>query len=150
MIRRPPISTRTDTLFPYTTLFRSQKLLRIAPGTDARRRAGRDDVAGLERHHARYVGDELRHVEQHEARVAVLLLHPVDAGPEAQVLRVADLVGGDDARSHRRETVLSLRHDPLAGAAAIARRDVVDHRIAEDMTQRVGLGDAARDRKSTR
>src|SRR3546814_11554130 len=24
MIRRPPMSTRTDTLFPYTTLFRSQ------------------------------------------------------------------------------------------------------------------------------
>src|SRR3546814_15739127 len=24
MIRRPPTSTRTDTLFPYTTLFRSQ------------------------------------------------------------------------------------------------------------------------------
>src|SRR3546814_19033347 len=24
MIRRPPISTRTDTLFPYTTLFRSE------------------------------------------------------------------------------------------------------------------------------
>src|SRR3546814_19216161 len=26
MIRRPPRSTRTDTLFPYTTLFRSQAL----------------------------------------------------------------------------------------------------------------------------
>src|SRR3546814_7091195 len=26
MIRRPPRSTRTDTLFPYTTLFRSAKL----------------------------------------------------------------------------------------------------------------------------
>src|SRR3546814_9119138 len=25
MIRRPPISTRTDTLFPYTTLFRSNR-----------------------------------------------------------------------------------------------------------------------------
>src|SRR3546814_12945177 len=25
MIRRPPISTRTDTLFPYTTLFRSSQ-----------------------------------------------------------------------------------------------------------------------------
>src|SRR3546814_6905353 len=25
MIRRPPRSTRTDTLFPYTTLFRSRK-----------------------------------------------------------------------------------------------------------------------------
>src|SRR3546814_8180845 len=28
MIRRPPISTRTDTLFPYTTLFRSFVLQR--------------------------------------------------------------------------------------------------------------------------
>src|SRR3546814_2645996 len=28
MIRRPPRSTRTDTLFPYTTLFRSQLRLR--------------------------------------------------------------------------------------------------------------------------
>src|SRR3546814_13009741 len=27
MIRRPPRSTRTDTLFPYTTLFRSQHML---------------------------------------------------------------------------------------------------------------------------
>src|SRR3546814_4249395 len=27
MIRRPPRSTRTDTLFPYTTLFRSQRAL---------------------------------------------------------------------------------------------------------------------------
>src|SRR3546814_16284193 len=32
MIRRPPRSTRTDTLFPYTTLFRS-----VADDTDCRR-----------------------------------------------------------------------------------------------------------------
>src|SRR3546814_5841548 len=31
MIRRPPRSTRTDTLFPYTTLFRSQ-FWRKTPG----------------------------------------------------------------------------------------------------------------------
>src|SRR3546814_15144014 len=31
MIRRPPRSTRTDTLFPYTTLFRSTADLFIAP-----------------------------------------------------------------------------------------------------------------------
>src|SRR3546814_8342794 len=31
MIRRPPRSTRTDTLFPYTTLFRSQPCAAIAP-----------------------------------------------------------------------------------------------------------------------
>src|SRR3546814_3569878 len=29
MIRRPPRSTRTDTLFPYTTRFRSQSLSRV-------------------------------------------------------------------------------------------------------------------------
>src|SRR3546814_14980609 len=29
MIRRPPRSTRTDTLFPYTTLFRSAEKLRL-------------------------------------------------------------------------------------------------------------------------
>src|SRR3546814_3023133 len=31
MIRRPPRSTRTDTLFPYTTLFRSRHPRRIQP-----------------------------------------------------------------------------------------------------------------------
>src|SRR3546814_4889139 len=30
MRRRPPRSTRTDTLFPYTTLFRSHRLNRLA------------------------------------------------------------------------------------------------------------------------
>src|SRR3546814_13114022 len=30
MIRRPPRSTRTDTLFPYTTLFRSSECWRLA------------------------------------------------------------------------------------------------------------------------
>src|SRR3546814_12135053 len=41
MIRRPPRSTRTDTLFPYTTLFRSdrEKLRRA--------RAAADEFAGL-------------------------------------------------------------------------------------------------------
>src|SRR3546814_5298742 len=34
MIRRPPRSTRTDTLFPYTTLFRSLWVLDPSQGTD--------------------------------------------------------------------------------------------------------------------
>src|SRR3546814_4421099 len=45
MIRRPPRSTRTDTLFPYTTLFRS---------ACARcRRDGRDDAGGDDARDAR-------------------------------------------------------------------------------------------------
>src|SRR3546814_13493623 len=35
MIRRPPRSTRTDTLFPYTTLFRSTVFALYKPTTDA-------------------------------------------------------------------------------------------------------------------
>src|SRR3546814_6494214 len=34
MIRRPPRSTRTDTLFPYTTLFRSRVLLPMISSRD--------------------------------------------------------------------------------------------------------------------
>src|SRR3546814_3665119 len=41
MIRRPPRSTRTDTLFPYTTLFRSWgRLLGFLPDLAARRGGG--------------------------------------------------------------------------------------------------------------
>src|SRR3546814_10998572 len=43
MIRRPPRSTRTDTLFPYTTLFRSLFRAPAPPGRDAGRpQAGPD------------------------------------------------------------------------------------------------------------
>src|SRR3546814_17510410 len=38
MIRRPPRSTRTDTLFPYTTLFRSRQNRRARPRGDGRSR----------------------------------------------------------------------------------------------------------------
>src|SRR3546814_7403442 len=44
MIRRPPRSTRTDTLFPYTTLFRSRALARLAVGEDESRRLLDDAV----------------------------------------------------------------------------------------------------------
>src|SRR3546814_1276070 len=40
MIRRPPRSTRTDTLFPYTTLFRSESLGLEEPGLNRVIRAG--------------------------------------------------------------------------------------------------------------
>src|SRR3546814_1991940 len=46
MIRRPPRSTRTDTLFPYTTLFRSasaqpRRLSATTGGDEYRRASGR-------------------------------------------------------------------------------------------------------------
>src|SRR3546814_6007664 len=50
MIRRPPRSTRTDTLFPYPTLFRSDRMVGVANFADE---AG-DDVD------ARFLGELLR------------------------------------------------------------------------------------------
>src|SRR3546814_4322933 len=41
MVRRPPRSTRTDTLFPYTTLFRSRRPRRTLPRRSRTRRAPR-------------------------------------------------------------------------------------------------------------
>src|SRR3546814_16471775 len=60
MIRRPPRSTRTDTLFPYTTLFRSGRRCR-GPGRPrwaaarpaAPRRAGDGGAVGVSGRQAR-------------------------------------------------------------------------------------------------
>src|SRR3546814_2891071 len=49
MIRRPPRSTRTDTLFPYTTLFRS---------AFGRHPARRDLVQAAEYHVGQHVADD--------------------------------------------------------------------------------------------
>src|SRR3546814_11498888 len=51
MIRRPPRSTRTDTLFPYTTLFRSPDLR--AARDEGRGRAAEEGHRGRPVHHQR-------------------------------------------------------------------------------------------------
>src|SRR3546814_4368401 len=59
MIRRPPRSTRTDTLFPYTTLFRSDHARggqRVVAGADVQLRAVGAAVP-MSRQHARCVPD---------------------------------------------------------------------------------------------
>src|SRR3546814_8445206 len=60
MLRRPPRSTRTDTLFPYTTLFRSrvreyrsQDAVRWVDGADQGCRARRAGRRKLYHHHPR-------------------------------------------------------------------------------------------------
>src|SRR3546814_6789264 len=56
-IRRPPRSTRTYTLFPYTTLFRSARLALVAPVL----LAARAERALLCRRHAGDEEDEVEH-----------------------------------------------------------------------------------------
>src|SRR3546814_3609965 len=68
MLRRPPRSTRTDTLFPYTTLFRSQ-LGAHADDVEVQHRADRRALVRRERAHERLTAEEpeLLRTEQHEA-----------------------------------------------------------------------------------
>src|SRR3546814_10082444 len=80
MLRRPPRSTRTDTLFPYTTLFRSdedQPLAGEARG-DGIERGGEDGVGrdprggGVERVDHRVAGDVDRS-EEHTSELQSLM-----------------------------------------------------------------------------
>src|SRR3546814_5186504 len=85
MIRRPPRSTRTDTLFPYTTLFRSGGLLirqaefvgTLFPGAEL----GRVDAGD------RAESDERREIGARDARVIMVV------GPEVE-LAIGDAVIG--------------------------------------------------------
>src|SRR3546814_13984591 len=125
MIRRPPISTRTDTLFPYTTLFRSnadlvRHLLEGGEGPIQRLALQREAQALCPRHE----------------RVSARMLAEHDAvGREPDILGLHDLVGlavledavlvnarfmgegigADDRLVARRRTVCDLRPGPTCG-----------------------------------
>src|SRR3546814_16539167 len=81
MIRRPPRSTRTDTLFPYTTLFRS--VARPAPRTCSGVR--RCAYAALSASAAQWMPEQVRHdvfripMTPSPRRTFAIISHP-DAG----------------------------------------------------------------------
>src|SRR3546814_1457384 len=85
MIRRPPRSTRTDTLLPYTTLFRSRRA-----GGVLDMRLDRDRPFGP--HHLHQGGDEEDAVEIVGLLVRGATKHLADAaGERLQILaRIAD------------------------------------------------------------
>src|SRR3546814_1885711 len=67
MIRRPPRSTRTDTLFPYTTLFRSL-LSHLALLGEGRRPAAVRQEAGVTPATPTALGDQEAVARVHEIR----------------------------------------------------------------------------------
>src|SRR3546814_20351878 len=70
IIRRPPRSTRTDTLFPYTTLFRSSGLVRLS---DPNQHIPVAEVAGNDPGIAR-----AKLLFEHVLHGLQPLIHPVD------------------------------------------------------------------------
>src|SRR3546814_5874454 len=107
MIRRPPRSTRTDTLFPYTTLFRSAE--EIAPLRAAERRD----------HHA----ERARIVEAEEHRLAVGTDHAQEA---AQVVTHCVQVGPRRGAQHDAPVrVPAFAQDRVGEAVVRAQADQV-------------------------
>src|SRR3546814_12800022 len=111
MIRRPPRSTRTDTLFPYTTLFRSPT------GAGAQRGVGRLTAPRRHKQPAEF------HTASQERGTLV----------GARGMRLRDTVGLPPRRLALRPDVLPFRHpdsgpwsylvlDPDGGEAALVDR----------------------------
>src|SRR3546814_226752 len=141
MIRRPPRSTRTDTLCPYTTLFRSRRRLRGGGGDDdgVFHRAG--FLEGL--HH---LGDGRPLLADRDVDAEQLLLL-VGAG-------VGRLLVQDRVDGHRGLAGLAVTDDQFALAATDRHQGVerlqaglhrLVHRLARDDARRLhfhaGAGD---------
>src|SRR3546814_5934707 len=113
MIRRPPRSTRTDTLFPYTTLFRSRRRRRYcsprASATDSSFRAA--DANRSEEHTS-----ELQSLMRISYAVFCLnkkkKTHPKELQISLLILRSQRLTQVDTAAVHTTHTPTSLRHCP--------------------------------------
>src|SRR3546814_12109129 len=80
MIRRPPRSTRTDTLFPYTTLFRSRDF--------GDRSETRLDRIFLPVDRNRLFARQIAHV----AGVAILARHPFGYAPHGRTAFVGRMI----------------------------------------------------------
>src|SRR3546814_8672356 len=92
MIRRPPRSTRTDTLFPYTTLFRSARhLASHRPRDRARRaRAGQPRARRNDKARARHVlFERTRHLYPRRVRDTARGLFLYDRSGTEMVQRTA-------------------------------------------------------------
>src|SRR3546814_12570343 len=118
MIRRPPRSTRTDTLFPYTTLVRSRERLGLQPQAADGVALGEGDQGAKadllqrrgEEHSAIEAGGNA--VVQHLARRADLLSVALEA---RRWLRI-----GEPTLRHRRPDRCGDLPDPLARLLLIA------------------------------
>src|SRR3546814_19807454 len=103
MIRRPPRSTRTDTLFPYTTLFRSLADAAHAGEDEAMRQAAAVDGVGQGAHQG-----FLAHQVREGGRPVLARQHAVEA-----VAREAvgfSLAGGVAHAGDRKSTRLNSSH----------------------------------------
>src|SRR3546814_10463940 len=128
MIRRPPRSTRTDTLFPYTTLFRSHEELaeqRVLLGELLDRAVDHlgDDIGGLARFGGLFGGDLALAIEHVLVEPALVEREREGRGDVHRKLLAERLEHVDPGIALERD-----EHADLAEARRLRIVDVRDHR----------------------
>src|SRR3546814_4860759 len=101
MIRRPPRSTRTDTLFPYTTLFRSSPAAAVRPGG--------------------YRADQDEDQDDQQNRADGHGVPPVNRGPAGAARASSGITRPPIGRSLYRQHHLALDRPPGQGGQRLAR-----------------------------
>src|SRR3546814_3196062 len=102
MIRRPPRSTRTDTLCPYTTLFRSIKADAVGAGCVEREAAvgeARDNARAVDAQRARFLDQPELHRVPIEPPEIFERVKPHRALPAAAIS--GEIIGEHRVREHR-------------------------------------------------
>src|SRR3546814_2863296 len=118
MIRRPPRSTRTDTLCPYTTLFRSRKrasLDNLAGKGDGSLKVARDRLAAIDEQIAD-LDAAAQGVRETEARTVDAAATKADREARQQAMKDIDAALADRAKAgkmidaDRKSTRLNYSH----------------------------------------
>src|SRR3546814_2341486 len=136
MIRRPPRSTRTDTLFPYTTLFRSRKRLAKDAPIPCVVRAADNDILAEE--------DSLAENSFREQP------HPLDEF-RAMLAMVEKDTGIEEIAAHFHTTPAAVRQRlKLAGVSPKLHTLSADDAMTLDQMMAFTVSDYHADRKSTR
>src|SRR3546814_950097 len=120
MRRLPPRSTRTDTLSPYTTLFRSSPHRALELGAGATRTARRREGQGEGRGPVEFLSAARRH--RHAAQQPRLCLYRRRTRQVAARVRIAELLGTRHGQYGSARNVRDARTEvPLAQTAAEPR-----------------------------
>src|SRR3546814_15709469 len=119
MIRRPPRSTRTDTLFPYTTLFRSDDPARQRVGQDRSEPIADRDV------HPPIIGCD-------QEDDAVVRLFPADSpGAAEPVAVIADIMAFEAGDGRDAELASARRFELLELGGNALFLSTVEHRVGK-------------------
>src|SRR3546814_18341710 len=117
MIRRPPRSTRTDTLFPYTTLFRSREIgARRAVVGHEHRIADEDNVADRIGDACRRMARDVEHGDREVADRKTFAIRPDPAEVRTVQAKLDDRA--ENVHEHKRD-VADLDAEYLDAAGVI-------------------------------